>query len=182
MRTRTMAVFVLFTLLFAVSVAAQESAESAEDRAAINVIVKQYVAKISARDYAGAAALLHSPAAMRADDRRSLTDSLSMIHTEFGGIRSIHRFDDDPAYLAGVGVGGGTLPYWDRHPELAIREIGTVYEKGDRGLVRFSFGRIDDQWVLRKVNYGVLATTPATLGKMKQFMERFMSRGASEKK
>lgn len=182
MRTRTVAVHVLFMLLFAVPGSSQESGESAADRAAINAIVKQYVAKISSRDYAAAAALFHSPAAMRADDRRSLTDSLSMIHTELGGIRSIHRFDDDPEYLAGVGVGGGTLPYWDRHPELAIREVGTIFEKGERGLVRFSFGRIDDQWILRKVNYGVLATTPATLGKMKQFVERFMSRGHPPKK
>src|SRR5688500_12177231 len=105
MRTRTRAGGGLFTLLFAAGVAAQDTSESAADRAAINAMVKQYVAKISSRDYAGAAALLHSPAAMRADDQRSLTGSLSMIHAEFGGIRSIHRFDDDPHYLASVGVG-----------------------------------------------------------------------------
>src|SRR5688500_618801 len=182
MSARTKTVHVLLTLLLGLSVTAQETAENAADRGAINAIVKQYVAKISSSDYAAAAALFHSPAAMRADDRRSLTDSLSMIHAELGGIRSLHRFDDDRRYLAGVGIGGGTLPYWDRHPELAIREIGTIYEKGDRGLVRFSFGRIDDQWILRKVNYGVLATTPETLEKAKQFVHRFMSRADMQKK
>lgn len=48
--------------------------------------------------------------------------------------------------------------------------------------MRFSLGRIDDQWILRKVNYGVLATTPEKLEKMKQFAQRFMNRDAPQKK
>ncbi|HEU5161540.1 MAG TPA: hypothetical protein VFV54_00195 [Thermoanaerobaculia bacterium] len=169
------------TLLFAVSLTAQET-ESAADRAAINAIVKQYVAKITARDYAAAAAIFHAPASKAAEDRSSLHEDLLVVHAELGGIGSVHRFDDDRDYLAGVGIGAGTLPYWDRHPELATREIGATYEKGDRGVVRFSFGRIDDRWVLRKVNYEVLVTTPERLEKMKQFLSRFMRLPDAKKK
>lgn len=102
MRSRTTIARFIFLLLFAVSLPAQEPTENAEDRTAISAIVKQYVAKISSRDYAAAAALFHSPAAMRAEDRSSLTAGLTMIHKELGGIRSIHRFETTPVISQGL--------------------------------------------------------------------------------
>ena len=77
-----------------------------------------------------------------------------LINDQFGEIKRVNPVSSQDSSLQ-IGVGGGDLPYWEKHPTFIRVCYDVQFANAGSGSIDFYFANIRNKWEIRQVNYGL---------------------------
>ena len=137
----------------------------------------QYFDFIRNNDFHSASRLFHYPGNYTkqelTDDMNTVSNLLAFLANEFGGVLN-QNISEAPTSFYHVLVGGGDLPYWQKHPHSVKLTYKVDFEKEGRGYVRIRFCNISGKWEIRQVEYGLPTSRPDSRERIMTIMQKMM--------
>lgn len=138
-------------------------------------VTQRYLQCVAASDLDCAVALFHFPAAYTReeleDDRRGVNQALGLFSREFGAPRNA-KLAQPPAQYIVVSFGGGTLPYWQQHPESRLFSFDVTFAHDGQGLVTVQTCTVAGREQIRDVSYGLPASGPSSAARIKSVADK----------
>lgn len=126
--------------------------------AALTKTTETLLSLLSKGKFAQASELFHYPSdytdAERAKDQDAVKFSLLVLDRNLGRPLSAESLRGTADFIS-VSTGGGTLPYWEKHPESIVVQLRVTYAVAGPGFLVLRFVAADSKLELRSLEYGL---------------------------
>ena len=105
--------------------------------------------------------------------RKTVATSLQLLQKEFGKV--IHRqVTQPPGQVLSVTVTGGSIDYWEQHPQYSTSLLEVEFDKEGEGFLLVSFCDITGELQIRSVKYGLLLSRPGAKARIIEVMRNIV--------
>lgn len=107
------------------------------------------------------------------DDIKDIQEWVVGLKKEFGTLVNAKRLNE-PAQYIDLSIGGGNIPYWERHPEFINVVYKASFQKEKDGFIIFWVVDISKKLELKTIGYGLPANDPLARERIMEIGEKMM--------
>ncbi len=144
--------FLLFT---------QINIAKASDQNEISTLVTDFFNNISQEDHIEASKLFHYPTNYTQEevnqDIEGVSKFLQALGDSFGNISDATIYNGNSKIIS-LQIGGGDIPYWQKHPNYLSKVYAVKFSKYGSGYITLTLCNIANKYEIREAKYGLDAS------------------------
>lgn len=127
----------------------------------ISQLASSFFKHMKQDDYLKASQLFHYPPTYTTEERKkdeiAVSKSLGAFKESFGQIIR-PQIETENKQIISLQVGGGDIPYWQKHPQYFTQVYNVNFSKYGDGFITFTICNLTNKFEIREVKYGLLAS------------------------